>query len=302
MKNDIWGNLNKKFYFAAYCKHCWDTKAKGTTRCLGSSFFSIVEKGSDLVMDLLEPPSRTKNRVYEEYRQKWSSLPNVWKLDQNPSLVKLPNGEKVLWRSIDIKKLVLRKFVDLICDLRPTTVIELGSGSGINILALAVMCPFVKKWTGIELVEKGVKMSKEFLKNPNFAALTYLTGESKEKITEIFGVSDIEFRQGDMTDLPLEDNSFDMAITNNTIEQVPGDYMEAFKEIKRIANQAVFIEAFKEAQTFRNWLYLLRKDYFRSSYKEVEKAGFKISKFERLYNKRYTNCLLLCKSVIKNND
>jgi len=94
--------------------------------------------------------------------------------------------------------------------------------------------------------------------------------------------SKIDFKTASILDLPFSDNIFEFCYSINVIEQLPRDYFQAFTEARRVSSlYASFFEEFLEAQkNIFQRMNLKNVDYFRSSYREVEKAGFKILKFE----------------------
>jgi len=243
---------------------------------------------------------RTENRVSKEYGELWgrqSGLKGV--LGERVRLQKL--GKQLIFcRAIDHRKFFMRYLSDTISSIQPQKLLELGSGNGFNILILAVLNPEIKILKGVELTESGVMAARNFLKNPPIEELVYVTGESKENVLGRLKNRDIEFVQGNMLDLPWKDNYFDFVFSCWVFEQIPKQYHRAFSEANRVVDgYAMFIEVFKEAQAniFQK-LHLKNVDYFRSSFKEVEDAGFRILKFEpmMLTKIKFTSGALLCSS------
>ena len=174
------------------------------------------------------------------------------------------------------------------------SILEVGSGRGSNILALAALD---SEWqlTGLELSKNGYLNSLDLVKNPP---------------PEIIGVTHkninperIKFIQGNALKIPFPDNSFDVVFTVLALEQMAYDYKEVLIEVKRVAKRyCVFIEPFSEANNLNGNLHLKKVDYFRYSYKNFEKLGFKILKFFTNYPQKVkSQSGLLVVQVVKNN-
>lgn len=93
------------------------------------------------------------------------------------------------------------------------TVVDLGSGAG-NDLFIA------RRYTGEEGYCIGIDMTEEMLNKAE---------ENNRKL----GYENVEFRLGDIENLPIDENKADIVISNCVINLVP-DKNKAFKEIYRI--------------------------------------------------------------------
>lgn len=93
------------------------------------------------------------------------------------------------------------------------TVLDLGSGAGID-------CFVAVKYVGQNGKVIGVDMTEDMIQKAN---------ENKRKVN----VKNVEFRLGDIESLPVEDNSIDRVISNCVINLVP-DKSKAFHEIYRV--------------------------------------------------------------------
>ncbi len=229
---------------------------------------------------------RTAAFITDEYGRAWDN--SLARLDGETSsapILRELNGDLVLWRRIDGVKFRIRCLSRVITDLcltgGITSVLELGSGNGMNILALAVLHPEIKVWRGIDLTPQGTQAAAALLANPPLAYLKFVTGLDEKIVAERLAHRDIQFQLGDMLALPYADGFFHVALTSSSIEQLPRDYPRAFREIRRVtAKYAVFLEAFREVQNTFNRMHLRNVDYFRSSFLELPNAGFHILKFE----------------------
>jgi len=92
-------------------------------------------------------------------------------------------------------------------------VLDLGSGAGNDCFVARALVGEEGKVTGIDMTEPMIKKARE-----NSAKLNY---------------KNIEFVFGDIEEMPLKDNSFDIVISNCVLNLVP-DKRKAFSEIFRV--------------------------------------------------------------------
>lgn len=244
------------------------------------------------------PGRRTAQGVGEEYA-------NVWQRSPASALVgrsvrpQLLGRRLVLCRSLDHRKFFLEHLGRVAASLEPRRALELGSGNGINVLALAVLQPSLEFLRGIELTPEGVKAARSLRDQPPIPVLRYLTGQTEAVIQKRIAGCDIDFVQGDMTQpLPWRAGEFDFVFSCWAFEQIPRGYSAAFREVLRVLRgYALFLEAFREAQAnlFQR-MHLANLDYFRAPIRVAEEAGFKILKFEpmALTKIKFTTGSLLC--------
>lgn len=223
---------------------------------------------------------RTEQRVAEEYKKVWEDTRDAVR-GRGVRLQRL-NGRLILCRAIDHRKFFVRHFSSTLSSLRPETILEMGSGNGFNLLALAVMHPEIKTLRGMELTDAGVATFQMFLKNPPIEDLMYITGQSERAIRERLLGRDIQCVTGDMLKHTFPENAFDLVFTCWALEQIPDEYPTAFAEAYRVTKRfAMFYEAFYEAQeNIFQVMHLKNLDYFRASVADVKKAGFEILSFE----------------------
>lgn len=243
--------------------------------------------------------NRTREIVNTQYDKAWSGgYSKSTKLNSKPILHYF-NERVILCMPIERRKHILREISDVLTFIKPGNVLEMGSGNGFNVLALAILNPEIKIWEGIELTEGGVEAAKRFLANPPLDALMYVTSKPKEEILATLQNAKIKFMQGDITGLSHYSNdSFDCVFTYQSIEQIPVEYYKAFSEAYRITRKhAIFFEGFKEAQrNIFQRIHQINADYFRYSFQVTKKTGFRILKFEpSAFDKLHlSNGLLLC--------
>lgn len=92
-------------------------------------------------------------------------------------------------------------------------VIDLGSGAGLDAFV-------ARRTVGAEGFVLGVDMTEAMV-------------EKARANAEQLGYENVEFRLGDIEDLPVEDDAFDLALSNCVLNLVP-DKAQAFREIHRV--------------------------------------------------------------------
>lgn len=191
------------------------------------------------------------------------------------------NGRCAEIRQADVRK---KRVADLSAEvnaIKANSVMELGSGYGINLLSLALLCPSLKKIKGVELSEEGVKQFHHSLENLPLDYLCYLTGQSEPQIVERIKQVDFDVVQGNMFEYRSPEK-YDLVFTNAAIEQTGLDYPMALETARLHAKKrCVFVEQFQEAQNPLQHLILVAKDYFRAPYSCIEEAGMTILRAEK---------------------
>ena len=97
------------------------------------------------------------------------------------------------------------------------TLVDLGSGAGID-------CFIASKLTGFSGKVYGIDMTDEMLKIAN---------TSKAKVIENLGYNNVEFKKGLLESIPLESNTVDV-ITSNCVINLSPDKDQVFSEMWRI--------------------------------------------------------------------
>lgn len=159
-------------------------------------------------------------------------------------------------------------------------VLDLGSGAGIDCFLAAKKVGNSGKVIGVDMTEEMVNKSK--------------------KLAEKYGFNNVEFRLGEIDDLPIKDNSIDVIISNCVINLAP-DKLKVFKEAYRVLKKdgrmyisdIVLLEQLSERQRNDEDLIagcvggaLLKDDYLSI----VKNAGFKfriISEDKDISKKQY---------------
>lgn len=146
------------------------------------------------------------------------------------------------------------------------TVLDLGSGAGIDAILAAKKVGEKGKVIGVDMTEEMIEKAKENAKKQN--------------------VKNVEFLLGEIENLPLDDNSVDTIITNCVINLTP-DKVKTFGEAYRVLKQGgkiylsdiILLKELTEEQRNDKELIsgcvagaLLRDDYL----KKIKSAGFQV--------------------------
>ncbi|MFY9462677.1 MAG: class I SAM-dependent methyltransferase [Candidatus Sungiibacteriota bacterium] len=224
----------------------------------------------------LEQRKRDIAKVQKEYSAHWMHPRSL----EKPRLA-LRGNIPILQTHPDFFKSSIEYVTRLIRGLQIKTALEIGSGDGLFTTALKILNPSVE-FCGVELTDEGIAASRIVL-DRSMDVLTYVTEKNADEIREIFKNTKIpQFEKGNATLLNAADNSFDLVFSHIAIEQMPTIYPAVFNEAYRVSRKyGCFIEEFREAQKgFFQRLTLWKNDYFRASYRVVEKAGFAIVSFD----------------------
>jgi arsenite methyltransferase len=161
------------------------------------------------------------------------------------------------------------------CDV----VLDLGSGAGFDCFLAARKVGNSGKVIGVDMTEKMIIKAENNAKR--------------------YGFKNVEFRYGDIDNLPVDNNSIDVIISNCVINLTP-DKLKAFKEAFRVLKETgrmfvsdiVLLENLTEEQRNDEDLIascvggaLLKEDYI----KIIKKSGFKIKSFKE--NKKISKIL-----------
>lgn len=93
------------------------------------------------------------------------------------------------------------------------TVLDLGSGAGFDCFLAAKKVGKTGKVIGVDMTEQMIEKARENARK--------------------YGHSNVEFRLGDIEELPVEDNSVDYVVSNCVINLAP-DKSKVFKEARRV--------------------------------------------------------------------
>lgn len=200
-------------------------------------------------------------------------------------------GEPCMQSGLEYKRIVLEELNKRIRSLQPETVIEVGSGNGLNVLALALLNPLIS-FKGNEPSQAGVDKSNDFKMRLPYEELSYLTGLSKEEIDN--RKPKVTFEKKSIFDLITDEA--EMIFTFNVIVLI-NDRKSTLKKIHNGTQKyAMFYESFEEYNNFFQKRRLKRKYTPCLKLFEVLNAGFKALLFNApLVNKMHSqDNLLIC--------
>jgi SAM-dependent methyltransferase len=206
------------------------------------------------------------------------TLPPVAR-DPKPTLAEWQEGGLLL-RRYGLGRAHLRLMARIVAALRPRTVLEVGSGTGINLFVLAALNPEVR-FAGVELTETGVAQAAGVVKGE--ALPRRLAEYCPEPVIDLAAYRRIDVRRGNALELPFETGAFDLVFTRQALEQMEMIRTKAIAEIARVAKSHVLlIEPFADANAdpLRR-AYVAAKDYF-----SLPVAGLKDFGIEPIHTSR----------------
>lgn len=219
---------------------------------------------------------RAKASVNAMYETHWSDLDAVHHYVSGLNNRTL----KVEWRDYGyemkpqgLRHIHLAQIARAIRATRATSVLEVGSGNGNLVLALAGMFPDVR-FTGIELTSSGIRSAKAMLA---FAEMPEeFVNSSPDSIVDRSAHHRVTFIQGSADSLPFKDQEFSLVYTRLALEQMESIRSAALKEVTRVADDTVvLIEPWKDFNLDEpGRTYIRRQGYFSASAKDLRKHGF----------------------------
>jgi SAM-dependent methyltransferase len=219
--------------------------------------------------------SRDKKTVIAEYERSWDRMDYA---DYDPG--KRPTtGIPFEWRgrrmfaseigATRYRQLLLCQLVE---KLRPSTVLEVGCGNGINLILLSGRFPDVH-FSGIELTEAGHRAAQQLQEAPELPAA--FNDFAPLPAVDPTAFRRIDFSRGNAADLPFPDESFDLVYSVLAVEQMEQIRSQALSEMARTSRRNVLmIEPFRDVNSgFWTRLNVYRRDYFRGSIEELRRFG-----------------------------
>ena len=215
----------------------------------------------------------TQKVVTFNYSRQWAERPLDVQLSiGGPTVPCVWRGTGMFARAIGTKRVHLLFLMRAIERLKPRTILEVGSGNGLNLFILAARFPDIR-FTGLELTAGGVVATNRVrtMAEVPEALVTF----APEPLIDLKPFDRIVIVQGNAAALPFADASFDLVITVLALEQMEPIRHQALAEIRRVARAyTAMVEPFFDWNaTGPERDYIVSKDYFRGSVAELEQIG-----------------------------
>lgn len=229
--------------------------------------------------------SRNVENTRDLYESAWLSehnkIENWFKRDRKPPTLHIFR-KKTFECSGGLTQRVWQFYLlSLVEVLKPASVLEVGSGNGINLNLLSRVLSGVS-CEGIELTENGVAVSEELSKR-RFAK-DFSEGLPKcfaERIREL-PYDQPRFVQGNALALPYPDAAFGLVYSVLALEQMNDIKLDVIKEMVRVSGKHVLlIEPFQDANTspLARYLHHRGNEYFNLRIDQLQKLGLKVIRY-----------------------
>jgi len=214
----------------------------------------------------------TMERTLRSYAKTWGVGVEPW-LDTHGAVAPCEwRHEGMMAQVMGIKRVHQLMLMRVIDKLRPRTVLEVGSGNGINLLVLSARFP-ESRFAGIELTEAGVAAPTAVITEPELPAS--VRDYSPEPLVDLQAHTRLDVRQGNAKVLPFEDGSFDLVysvLALELMEEIRGDVLA---EMRRVSGGHVaMVEPFYEwhATGLRREL-IVARGYFAQPIEGLDELG-----------------------------
>src|SRR5207244_378397 len=155
---------------------------------------------------------RTQDSIQRDYSQQWAAQTfNAQLSIEGPTVPCLWRTTGMLARAIATKRVHLLFLMGVIARLKPTNVLEVGCGNGLNLFVLAGRFPGIR-FTGIELTAGGIAAAEAVCALPELPQA--VQDFAPEPLIDPKPFDRITIRQGNAAALPLSDRSFDLVFTS----------------------------------------------------------------------------------------
>ena len=228
-----------------------------------------------LILGWLPAHQRSERAIIEEYTKAWQESEYAkYSLAVPPSRISPWEWKGKHMFASDIGATRFRQILlsSVIERVKPRRVLEVGCGNGMNLMLLACRYPDIE-FVGVELTEQGHKAATGMQNLPSLPE--ELQAYAPLPLTDTSGFQRIDFRQGTATDLPFEDDSFDLVFTVLALEQMERIRSKALSEIARVAaSYTLMIEPFYEVNS-KGWARrnVVRRNYFRGRISDLSRFG-----------------------------
>ncbi|WNM58239.1 class I SAM-dependent methyltransferase [Candidatus Nitrospira allomarina] len=174
----------------------------------------------------------------------------------------------MLARGIGTKRVHLLLLKRALEAVQPESVLEVGSGYGINLFVLSGYFPSIQ-FSGLELTRKGALAAKKIGK---MACLSQdIVNFAPDQIIDVNANRRVNFYQGSAKNLPFADKSFDVVYTVLALEAMEEIRHQALQELARVARKyVIMIEPFSDFNDKGiRYFYHTSHQYFRGRVDEL---------------------------------
>jgi len=217
---------------------------------------------------------REKAAIEKEYTRAWAAGYGRYRLDR-ADLKPVPwkwGERRMLLDPAAAGRMRAMMFAGVLRELKPSRVLEVGCGNGINLFALAGAFPDIE-FSGVDLTAEGIEQANAAQKDE--ATLDILRRYSPLDIADPAALKRIRFLQADATALPFADGAFDLVLTVLAVEQMERVRHAALSEIARVTSgHALMLEPFRDVNDggLRR-IYVFARDYFRGAIADLPRFG-----------------------------
>jgi len=221
-----------------------------------------------------EDGTRTSDLVRAGYERTWSAVSLQQQLEDSKTVYFEWRGQGLLGRAIGRKRVHQLFLVRVLEWLRPASVLEVGSGYGLNLLLLSMQFPEVH-FSGVELTDAGIAATRALAGDA--ATPARLAPFAILPLADPTAPGRLDLQQGSALALPLADDSVDMVVTVLALEQMEAIRETALRELARVARRhVVMIEPFADWNAEGHRLeYIRRHDYFAARVDELPRYGLR---------------------------
>lgn len=216
---------------------------------------------------------RSQRGIALNYTQQWATRPLDMQLTPDGAVVPCRWQDRAMYaRAVSIKRVHQLYVMRVLEALRPTSVLEVGCGNGLNLFVLAGRFPEIR-FTGLELTEGGTRAVEAVRRQPTLP--DSVVAFSPEPPRDLAPFDRISIVRGSAAQLPFPGRSFDVVLTSLALEQMEEVRRDALSEISRVARAHTIM-----VEPFRDWNadgherdYIVANDYFAARISDLHAYG-----------------------------
>ncbi len=193
-------------------------------------------------------PPRPPEKVKQNYEQIWDRF-QFGDLDPargtpRPYLNHWQDGYQEVhgWGAVRVHLYCLMRLIEV---LQPRSVLEVGFGRGLNLVALSARFPETR-FSGLELSESGFREAQELTRADTLPQ--ELIDFIPFPLQDMDAVKNVKLHRGSAESLPFEAGSIDLVYTRQALEQMELIRDTVLHEISRVAGKNVIM-----FEAFRDW-------------------------------------------------